>query len=115
MVRYEDIRLSPGDALDVSYEKYPQAKIKEIELELQAGSYVYEVEGYTDVKEFKIYIDSVSGNITQSKEKILKEKDIEITKETTPNINEIVNKVLQEAGENGQLRECKIGAGKLSF
>ncbi|HHU04541.1 MAG TPA: hypothetical protein GXZ81_05960 [Fastidiosipila sp.] len=108
MVRYEDIRLSPGDALDISYEKYPNARIKEIELELEAGSYVYEVEGYTDEKKFKIYIDSISGNIIQSKEKVLKEKDIEITKESTSNIKEIVNRVLQEAGANSQLQEWSL-------
>lgn len=108
MVKYEDIKLTPSDALDIYTEKYPNTTVKEIELEVKSNSYVYEVEGYDDQKIYEILIDPMDGTVLEVKEKLHQRMYKEIDKESTEKIEDLVNKTLQSAGENSRLHEWSL-------
>lgn len=108
MLKYEDIKLSPSDALDLYLERYPRAIVKEIELEKKSNSYVYELEGHDDEMEYEIYVDAIEGNIIETKEKLLKGNYKDIARESTDKIGEIIDKALREAGENSELYKWSL-------
>lgn len=107
-VKYDDIKLTPSDALNVYVEKYPETVVKEIELELKSNSYIYKVEGYDKEKEYKIYVDPVDGVITKTTEKISKRMYSDISKENTDKIGEILDRVLGEAPENSEIDKWSL-------
>lgn len=117
MVNYEDIKLSPSDALDIYTEKYPNTTVKEIELELKSNSYIYEVEGYDDQKIYEIHINPTDGTIIEIKEKIHQRMYKDINKESTDKIEDLVNKALENAGANSKLHEwsLEVDDGVLEF
>lgn len=108
MITNDNVKLTPGDAFDVYVEEYPNTIVKEIELELDSNIYVYKVEGYDNEKEYKVYVDAVGGEITQIKEKFFQGKHKEITKESANKIQAVVDKALEDAGQNSELHEWSL-------
>ena len=53
-VAYEDIKLTPGEALNIYVKKYPNVKANKLALDFDRGSYVYEVEGYDDSNKYEL-------------------------------------------------------------
>lgn len=105
MVKYEDIVLSPGDALDIYKEKYPDTRVKEIELKLDSASYIYEVEGHDDEKECEIYIDPSDGTILEVREKFFRGTHRQISRENTEGIKDMLAKALEDAGGKSYIHE----------
>lgn len=108
IVKYEDIKLSPGDALKVYTDKYPGTIVKEVDLELKSNSYVYEIEGYDEEKTYEIYVDPINGNILETKEKLSKRIYKEINEENIGKIQDIVDKALKDSGENSKLYKWSL-------
>lgn len=108
MVRYEDIKLTPGDAFDRFMEEYPQAKIKKVELDTKSSSYVYKVKGYDDEKEYKLYINPVEGSIVKLKEKLKKQRPKDLSKAGLERVKELVDKSLQDAGDGSRIDEWEL-------
>lgn len=108
MTAYEDVKLTPTEALNIYLEKYPDAYIKEVELELKSGRFVYEVEGYTDNEKNELYIDSNNGNILEMKTQFFRGRYDRITPEATDQIIPLVEKALADAGEGSQLYEYEL-------
>lgn len=108
MEKYERVELTPSEALDIFVEKYPNAIVKEVELELESGRFVYEVEGYDDEKEYELEIDSITGDILEIETKFFKGNYERITREATDKIEPLVQKALEEAGEGTALYEYEL-------
>lgn len=108
----EETFISPVAALNIYSEKYPNNKIKEIELDNNKGLYTYKIEGYENNTEYEMKIDSVNGDILSEDKEI--EDDFNnygnITKENLETIEGYVNKVLDEGGEGSVLDEWTIKA-----
>nr|WP_300004973.1 PepSY domain-containing protein [Tissierella sp.] len=112
MVRYEDIKLTPANAFEIFMEKYPNAKIKKVELDTKSSSYVYKVKGYDEEKEYKLYINPVDGNIVKLKEKIQKQGPKDLTKNGLEKIQALVDKSLQDAGDGSRVDEWELEVDK---
>lgn len=108
IIGYEDIKLSPSDALKIYTDKYPGTTVKEVDLELKSNSYLYEIEGYDEEKTYEIYVDPVNGTILETKEKLSKRIYKEINQEATDKIKEVVDKVLQETGPTSKLYKWSL-------
>lgn len=108
----EETLITPMAALDIYINKYPNNKIKEIELDNNKGIYTYKIEGYENNSEFEMKIDSVNGDILSEEQDI--EEDFnkygDITKENLETIEAYVKKVLDEAGNGSVLDEWTIKA-----
>lgn len=108
MAAYSDVKLTPTEALNIYLEKYPNAYIKEVELELKSGRFVYEVEGYTDNEKNELYIDSSNGDILEIKTQFFRGRYDRITPEATDQIVPLVEKALTDAGEKSKLYEYEL-------
>lgn len=108
MAKFEDVKLTSADALDKYRERYPNTTIKEIELDTKSNRYRYKVEGYDDEKKYKAYIDPSDGMVTKVKEELHKGNHIEITNSSTENIQKLVDKSLEDAGEGSILDEWEL-------
>lgn len=108
MSAYENVKLTPTEALKIYLEEYPEAYIKEVELELKSGVFVYEVEGYTNNEKNELYIDSANGNILEKKTKFFRGRYDRITPEATDQIEALVDKALTDAGSGSKLYEYEL-------
>lgn len=108
MAAYKDVKITPTEALNIYLEKYPDAFIKEVELELKSGRFVYEVEGYTDNEKNELYIDSNNGDILEIKTQFFRGRYDRITPEATDQIMPLVEKALLDAGEGSKLYEYEL-------
>ncbi len=108
MSAYDKVKLTPTEALNIYLEKYPDAYIKEVELELKSGVFVYEVEGYTDNEKNELYIDSVNGNILEMKTQFFRGRYDRITPEATDQIEGLVKEALDDAGSGSELYEYEL-------
>lgn len=108
MSAYDNVKLTPTEALNIYLEKYPDAFIKEVELELKSGVFVYEVEGYIDNEKNELYIDSVNGNILEMKTQFFRGRYDRITPEATDQIEGLVEKALADAGTGSELYEYEL-------
>lgn len=108
MEKYERVKITPTEALEIYMEKYPDTIVKEVELELKSGQFVYEVEGYDDEQEYELKIDSANGNILELEIEFYKGTANRITKEATDKIEPLVEKALKEAGAGTALYEYEL-------
>lgn len=108
MSAYENVKLTPTEALNIYLDKYPDAYIKEIELELKSDVFVYEIEGYSGKERNELYIDSKNGNILEVKTKSFRGRYDQITPEATDKIKALVDEALSDAGEGSQLYEYEL-------
>lgn len=112
MVRYEDIKLTPSDALEIFLKEYPGRNVKKIELDRKSHSYVYKVKGYDDEKKYKLYINPDDGSIIELKEKINRKIIKDLNKDNTEKIQNLVDKSLKDAGEGSILDEWSLEMDK---
>lgn len=106
---YENVTITPEEAFDIYMDKYPNAKVTEVELEKDMGEFVYEVEGYEGTTEYELKIDPADGNIT--KESIDTDNDIdetEITRDHVAKVINLVNQAFSEVEDDATLKEWKI-------
>lgn len=116
-VDYENIKLKPEEAFDIFVEKYPDVKVKKVEIDTDYGKYVYKVEGFDSDKEYELKIDPENGDILKDEVESDDDNDnnIAITRADTEKIQAIVDKALKDAGENSKLDEWTLDTdnGKL--
>lgn len=108
MEKYERVKITPTEALAIYMEKYPDTIVKEVELELKSGQFVYEVEGYDEEHEYELKIDSANGNILEVEIEFHVGIENKITSEATDKIEPLVEKALKEAGEGTALYEYEL-------
>lgn len=106
---YASLTLHPEEAFDIFQEEYPNAKITEIQLDKDNGSFVYEVEGFEGTTEYELKIDPMEGNIlkenTDTEDDL---DDMEITREDVEKVMALVDQAISEADEGAQLKEWTI-------
>lgn len=116
-VAYRDIKLTPIDIFDIYMKKYPNTKVKKIELDQDYKSYLYEIEGFDGEKEYELKIHPITGEII--KEEIESDQDYNegITRDQVEKIQAIVDDALKEAGKDAELEEwtMKIKNGKVQI
>lgn len=109
-----EIKIRPEEVFDIYMEKHPDTKVRKIQLDEDNNKYIYKIKGYAGSDEYEVKIDSSNGDII--KEETDREDDLdengEITKENVKKIEELVNKVLSDAGENSRLDEWTLKAKK---
>lgn len=106
---YGNIKVNPEDVFDIFMEKYPNAKVKQIQLDKDMGNYVYKVEGFEDNMEYELKINPIEGNIIKEDSETDSDiDDLPITRLHAEKVNAIVNKAMEEAGENAKLEEWTI-------
>lgn len=105
---YAEVKLTAREALEIYLEKYPDAHIKEVELERKSGVFVYEIEGYSGSEKNEMYIDSNDGRVLEIKTQFFKGRYDQITPEVTEKVEGLVNKALEDAGEGTQLYEYEL-------
>lgn len=96
--RYKEIKLTAGDAYNTFLEKKVNSKIDEIGLKYNHNRYSYKVEGYDDVNEYELEIDSLNGEILRADQDNNDDNNnnTEITLQDVGKIDSIISKVLEE-------------------
>jgi len=109
-VVYEDIKLTPGEVLNIYVKKYPNVKVNKLALDFDRVSYVYEVEGYDDTNKYELKIEPVDGKILREEQKQRDDNDTEgeITIENVNKIQELMDKALKDAGNSYKVDEWEL-------
>lgn len=109
---YEDVKISPEEVFDIYMEKYPDTMVAKIELDQDFGSYMYKIEGFDGEKEYELKINPVNGEITKDDidNEILEDddKDEIITRANAEKVQALVDKSLEDAGEEGKLKDWEL-------
>lgn len=105
----ENETMDPVEAFDIFLDKYPNAKVTQIELEKDMDSFQYKVEGFEENTEYELKIDPTDGAII--KESIDTDDDHddgEITREQTEKITGLVDQALADVEEDATLKEWQL-------
>lgn len=105
---YEDIKLTFVDAYNIYMEKYPDTKVKQVDLDQDYGNYVYEVEGYDGTKEYELKINPVTGDIIKEEIDSDDDKHYELTIADIEKVDGIIEKALKEAGEGFIIQDATV-------
>lgn len=108
--KYENIKVSVKDAFDTFMEKYPDAKINEIELELKHDTYEYEIEGYAGNVEYEVTIDAFTREILEEEESHEDDEKMEIKRAQLDKVDEYVKEALADAGDKYWMDEWELKA-----
>lgn len=109
-IGYDDIKLSPIEAYEIYIEKYPNAKVTQVQLDKDLGSYVYKIEGIDNNKEYEISLNPVTGKIIKEDTDMEVDNDDngEITKSHVEKIENLVNMALKDSGEASKVDEWSL-------
>lgn len=112
-----DIELSPEEAYDIFKNVYPEAEVKEMELDKKDNFYIYEIEGYEGNIKHEMKIDPYDGNVLKVDTEIEGKEKGEILREDLAEIPGLIKKALNDAGEGFQPKEwgLEIKLGKIIF
>lgn len=106
---YANIKVKPEEAFDTFMEKYPNSKVKKVQLDKDMGSFIYKVEGFEGNMEYEIKIDPIEGIITkEDTESDDDMDDMPITRANVEKVQAIVDKAMAEAGEGAKLEEWTV-------
>lgn len=114
---YEDIKITPEEAFNTFKEKYSQSKVDKLGLDFDDGSYVYEVEGYDDTKEYELKINPVDGSILREEQDDRDNNKGEIKLEDIEKIQGLIDRTLEDEGKDSRIEEwvLKIENGETVF
>jgi len=116
---YEVIKVVPEEVFNTFSEKYPNAKIRELALDFENGSYIYEVEGYDAKKKYNIKINPIDGKILQEEQDTQNSNDKkeEITLEDVNKIQDLIDRTLKDVGNDYKIEEwaLKSNNGQIIF
>lgn len=109
-IGYDDIKLSPIEAYGIYIEKYPNAKVTQVQLDKDLGSYVYKIEGIDNNKEYEISLNPVTGKIIKedTDREVDNDDNGEITKSHVEKIENLVNMALKDSGEASKVDEWSL-------
>lgn len=108
VVYYEEIKVSVEDAYDMYKDKYPDAKINEIEFEYKHNTYEYEIEGYDGTMEYEMKIDAISREILDESSDHESDEHGEISRDQLADIDKYLKLAFEDAGEGYFLDEWKL-------
>lgn len=100
--------INPVEVYDIYKSKYPETKVKEIELESEYGFYIYEIEGYDDKHKYELKIHPLSGEILKEKTKRNKGIQGEITRNHIEKVASLVKSTLKDGGNEASLYEWEV-------
>lgn len=106
--KHENIKISVEEAFDMYLDKYPNAKINEIEFELEDDHYEYEIEGYDGNKEYELKINANSGEILEEDEDTEDEEQGELKRDDLGNVDKYLKEALADAGDGFWLDEYEL-------
>lgn len=102
-IAYEDMKLSPKEAVDIFNKKYPDAKVSAIKVEDPEGdnvyAYNYIVEGSDEKSSYILAINPVSGEVANEKLEGAKKDIKEVGIDKLDSIKDLVEKSVKDAGE----------------
>lgn len=112
-----NIELSPEEAYDIFKKIYPEAEVKEIELDKKDNFYVYEIEGYEGNVKHEAKIDPYDGNVLEVDTEIEGREKGEILREDLAEISGLIEKALKDAGKDFEPEDwsLEIKLGRLIF
>ena len=84
-----DIKLSMSEALNKFDQKFKDTKIKSIDLQAEGNSYVYEIDGTDNNKEYTAKIDANNGKILHSESEKL---DLDDRLDKTINLDNVISR-----------------------
>lgn len=103
------VTLSAEDAAKTFTAKYARASIDEISFQMEEGSYVYEINGFGDAKEYDMAIDAADGSIIMDEsENDRDDDDKAIDLALLGNVNELIESAKADAGEGFYLDSYSI-------
>lgn len=105
---YGDIQVSVQETFDIFMEKYPNARINEIELEFKDTTYEYEIEGYEGDTEYALKIDAFTKEIVKEEKSVESGEIDEIRKEDLDKIDYYVEEALKDASDGYWVKEWKL-------
>ena len=105
---YDNIKVSVEDAFDVFMDKYPDAKVNEIELELEGNTYEYEIEGYEGTTEYEITIDAFTKETSDEHESHESDESGELNRDDLNKVNDYVEEALSDAGADYWVDEWEL-------
>ena len=100
--------ISPVEIFDKYMAKYPDTKVKEVELESKGDYYVYEIEGYDKNNKYELKIHSISGKILKEEVEKNKGSHGEITRKHLEKVPNLVTTALKDAGKGAILHEWEV-------
>lgn len=111
-MKYEDITLSPQEAIDKFIESHADSKITEIKLDKNLNDYHYKIEGYDSDNDYEVKVNPVTGDIVSDDEDLIDLDDDddkgEITKDHIAKIDSILDKAMNESGEGSNIKEWSL-------
>ena len=110
---YANLTVKPEEAFDVYRDKYPNAKITQVQLDQDMGNFVYKVDGFEGTTEYELKIDPMDATILKEDTDTDKDDDLdemEITREQVEKVMDLVDKALSEAEDGATLKEWTIDA-----
>lgn len=103
------VTLSAEDAAKIFTDKYAGVSIDEISFEMEEGSYVYEINGFDDTKEYDMAIDAADGCIIMDEsENDRDDGDKAIDLDLLGNVNDLIESTKADTGEGFYLDSYSI-------
>lgn len=103
------VTISAGDAAKIFTDKYAGVSIDEISFQMEEGSYVYEINGFDDEKEYNMAIDAADGSIIMDEsENDRNDGDKAIDLNLLGNVNELIDDAKSKAGEGYYLDSYSV-------
>jgi len=108
----EELEITVMEAFEIYEDKYPEAKVEEIEFDrsLDLGFYVYELEGYGGNRKYELKISAKDGSIVKEEMEVkdYHQSDGEITKSHVEKIDSLVSEALKDARAGAKLDEWSL-------
>ena len=108
--RHDNIKVSVEDAFDLYKERYPEAKVNEIELEKEDNIYEYKIEGYDGNTQYELEIHAFTKKILDEETEIEDDEHGEIRKDQLDKIDKYVKEALDDAGSEYWVDEWELEA-----
>lgn len=105
---YSNIKIKPEEAFDIYMDKYPDTKVKKLEVDTDMGKYVYKVEGFDGANEYEVKIDPINGDILKEEKDSDDDNEVEISRAHAEKVQALVDKALEEAGADSELEEWTL-------
>lgn len=99
-IENKEFDVSMDQAVEIFKETYPDAQIVSINLDKNFANYVYEIEGFNELQEIELSIDTMSGEIskqkTENKDELIDEESLDLEGIITP--KEAMKVALEKVG-----------------
>ncbi|MDO5754633.1 MAG: PepSY domain-containing protein [Tissierellia bacterium] len=100
--------LSIQEVLDIYEHEFPNTKIKKISFDEDDSIWRYKIEGFSDTEEYEIKIDANNGEILKKEKENESENKVAIEDQQIQNIQFLVDKAIEEAGDGYFLDEWEV-------